>query len=154
MALFTRKKLPEARHEAGVSRITIHDLRHLAATLSITGNVPFTVVSKTLRHPTLSTTANVYAHLAHEAVPFHSPAPAASSPSASHPRVLVRDHNATTTPQTTESPPSHHCESGLRPAYIQDGVRGVVPNWSQYESSSEARHQLDFPGGRRLRRAV
>ncbi|WP_190128191.1 tyrosine-type recombinase/integrase [Streptomyces mashuensis] len=41
--------------EAHVSRIAIHDLRHLAATLSITANVPFIVVSKTLRHSALST---------------------------------------------------------------------------------------------------
>ncbi|WP_086708028.1 tyrosine-type recombinase/integrase [Streptomyces antimycoticus] len=44
-------------------RITLHDLRHLAATLSITAGTPLTVVSKTLRHFTLSTTANLYSHL-------------------------------------------------------------------------------------------
>ncbi|OMI36762.1 integrase [Streptomyces sparsogenes DSM 40356] len=53
-------------------RITLHDLRHLAATLSITAGTPLTVVSKTLRHSTLSTTANLYSHLtqqaAHDAV--------------------------------------------------------------------------------------
>ncbi|MFF6852257.1 MULTISPECIES: tyrosine-type recombinase/integrase [Streptomyces] len=49
--------------EAGVPRITLHDLRHLAATLSITAGTPLTVVSKTLRHFTLSTTANLYSHL-------------------------------------------------------------------------------------------
>ncbi|MFE6157740.1 tyrosine recombinase XerC [Streptomyces sp. NPDC056486] len=58
--------------EADVPRITVHDLRHLAATLTITAGVPLTVVSKTLRHSTLSTTANLYSHLtqqaAHEAV--------------------------------------------------------------------------------------
>ncbi|MFF7243069.1 tyrosine-type recombinase/integrase [Embleya sp. NPDC008237] len=48
--------------QAGVLRITMHDLRHLAATLTITAGVPLTVVSKTLRHSTLSTTANIYAH--------------------------------------------------------------------------------------------
>ncbi|MGP3927924.1 tyrosine-type recombinase/integrase [Streptomyces sp. 8N616] len=58
--------------EAGVPRIGLHDLRHLAATLTITAGVPLTVVSKTLRHSTLSTTANLYSHLtqqaAHDAV--------------------------------------------------------------------------------------
>ncbi|MFB7054940.1 tyrosine-type recombinase/integrase [Streptomyces vinaceus] len=49
--------------EAGVPRITVHDLRHLAATITITAGVPLTVVSKTLRHSTLSTTANIYSHL-------------------------------------------------------------------------------------------
>ncbi|MGA4561504.1 tyrosine-type recombinase/integrase [Uniformispora flossi] len=49
--------------EAGLPRITMHDLRHLAATLTIAAGVPLVVVSKTLRHSTLSTTANIYAHL-------------------------------------------------------------------------------------------
>lgn len=46
--------------EAGVPRVTVHELRHLAATItvSISTSVPLTVVSKTLRHSTLSTTAN------------------------------------------------------------------------------------------------
>ncbi|WP_416979973.1 tyrosine-type recombinase/integrase [Streptomyces sp. T028] len=48
-------------------RVTVHDLRHLAATLTITAGVPLTVVSKTLRHSTLSTTANIYSHLTRQA---------------------------------------------------------------------------------------
>ncbi|WP_161500827.1 tyrosine-type recombinase/integrase [Embleya scabrispora] len=58
--------------QAGVPQFTMHDLRRVAATLTITAGVPLTVVSKTLRHSTLSTTANIYAHLtrqaAHDAV--------------------------------------------------------------------------------------
>ncbi|MFJ2582238.1 site-specific integrase [Kitasatospora aureofaciens] len=53
--------------EFGVPRTTVHDLRHLAATISITAGVPLTVVSKTLRHATLSTTANIYGHLTTQA---------------------------------------------------------------------------------------
>ncbi|MGW6137317.1 site-specific integrase [Streptomyces sp. NPDC055140] len=53
--------------EVGVPRITVHDLRHLAATITITAGVPLTVVSKTLRHSTLSTTANLYSHLTQQA---------------------------------------------------------------------------------------
>lgn len=53
--------------QAGVPRTTIHDLRHLAATISITAGVPLTIVSKTLRHSTLSTTANIYSHLTTQA---------------------------------------------------------------------------------------
>ena len=49
--------------DAGAPRTTLHDLRHLSATISITAGTPLTVVSKTLRHSTLSTTANIYAHL-------------------------------------------------------------------------------------------
>ncbi|MGY0063737.1 tyrosine-type recombinase/integrase [Streptomyces sp. LZ34] len=53
--------------EAGVSRITLHDLRRLAATLTLTAGVPLPIVSKTPRHATLSTTANIYSHLTHQA---------------------------------------------------------------------------------------
>ncbi|WP_267887241.1 tyrosine-type recombinase/integrase [Streptomyces sp. WM6372] len=53
--------------EAGVPGVTVHDLRHLAATITITAGVPLTVVSKTLRRSTLSTTANLYSHLAQQA---------------------------------------------------------------------------------------
>lgn len=57
---------------AGVTRIRVHDLRHLAATLMIASNVPLGVVSKTMRHSTLSVTVNIYGHLArhtaHQAV--------------------------------------------------------------------------------------
>ncbi|MGW4694479.1 hypothetical protein ACWEO1_19090 [Kitasatospora cineracea] len=37
--------------------------RHLAATLALEGNVPMAVISKTLRHSALPTTANIYSHL-------------------------------------------------------------------------------------------
>ncbi|MGW6404627.1 tyrosine-type recombinase/integrase [Streptomyces sp. NPDC055134] len=64
-----RDRLHRLSDEAGVPRITIHDLRHLAATITITitAGVPLTVVSKTLRHSTLSTTANLYSHLTQQA---------------------------------------------------------------------------------------
>ncbi|MGV9315662.1 tyrosine-type recombinase/integrase [Streptomyces sp. NPDC003691] len=65
-------RLHRLSEEAGVPRVTVHDLRHLAATITITAGVPLTVVSKTLRHSTLSTAANLYSHLtqqaAHQAV--------------------------------------------------------------------------------------
>ncbi|MFE9444111.1 tyrosine-type recombinase/integrase [Streptomyces sp. NPDC006602] len=60
-------RLRQLSDEAGVPRVTVHDLRHLAATLTITAGVPLTVVSKTLRHSTLSTTANIYSHLTQQA---------------------------------------------------------------------------------------
>ncbi|MFB0632826.1 tyrosine-type recombinase/integrase [Streptomyces sp. AB3(2024)] len=60
-------RLRKLSDEAGVPRITVHDLRHLAATITITAGVPLTVVSKTLRHSTLSTTANIYGHLTQQA---------------------------------------------------------------------------------------
>ncbi|MEV8482785.1 tyrosine-type recombinase/integrase [Streptomyces sp. NPDC052095] len=56
-------RLHRLSEEAGVPRVTVHDLRHLPTTITITAGVPLTVVSKTLRHSTLSTTANLYSHL-------------------------------------------------------------------------------------------
>jgi integrase len=47
----------------GLPRIGVHDLRHTAATIMISSRVPLAVVSKTLRHSTLSTTVNLYGHL-------------------------------------------------------------------------------------------
>ncbi|MGK5497901.1 tyrosine-type recombinase/integrase [Streptomyces sp. URMC 125] len=49
--------------EIGLPRIGVHDLRHTAATIMISSGVPPAVVSKTLRHSTLSTTVNLYGHL-------------------------------------------------------------------------------------------
>ncbi|WP_406368437.1 tyrosine-type recombinase/integrase [Streptomyces sp. NBC_01546] len=60
-------RLRQLSKEAGVPRVTVHDLRHLAATITITAGVPLTLVFKTLRHSTLSTTANVYSHLTQQA---------------------------------------------------------------------------------------
>ncbi|MEU6970975.1 site-specific integrase [Kitasatospora aureofaciens] len=51
--------------KAGVPRIALHDLRHLAASFALAAGTPLPVVSKTLRHRTLSTTANIYAELTH-----------------------------------------------------------------------------------------
>jgi integrase len=52
---------------AGVPRIRVHDLRHLAATIMIASAVPLAMVSKTLRHSTLSTTVDIYGHLTRQA---------------------------------------------------------------------------------------
>ncbi|MFJ3202247.1 tyrosine-type recombinase/integrase [Streptomyces sp. NPDC086989] len=60
-------RLHQLSEEVGVPRITVHDLRHLAATITIPAGVPLTVVSKTLPHSTLSTTANIYGHLTRQA---------------------------------------------------------------------------------------
>ncbi|MDA3644279.1 site-specific integrase [Saccharopolyspora indica] len=65
-------RLHDLSTAAGVPRIRVHDLRHLAATLMIASNVPLGVISKTMRHSTLSVTVNIYGHLArhtaHQAV--------------------------------------------------------------------------------------
>jgi integrase len=48
---------------AAVPRIRVHDLRHLAATLMISSQVPLAMASKTLRHSKLSITVDTYGHL-------------------------------------------------------------------------------------------
>lgn len=53
--------------EAGLRRVRLHDLRHLAATLMLTAGVPLALVSKTLRHSRVGITADLYGHLTEEA---------------------------------------------------------------------------------------
>ncbi|MCX5078541.1 tyrosine-type recombinase/integrase [Streptomyces sp. NBC_00424] len=50
-------------HAAGLPRCTVHDLRHLAVTTTVGEGVDITVVSKTVRHSSVATTADLYAHL-------------------------------------------------------------------------------------------
>ncbi|WP_304528208.1 hypothetical protein [Kitasatospora sp. CB02891] len=45
--------------KVGVPHIALHDLRHLMAGFAMAAGVPMPVVSKTLRHRTLSTSANI-----------------------------------------------------------------------------------------------
>jgi len=52
---------------AGLPRVRLHDLRHLAATLMLAAGVPLALVSKTLRHSKTAITADLYAHLTREA---------------------------------------------------------------------------------------
>ncbi|WP_162871508.1 hypothetical protein [Kitasatospora cineracea] len=49
--------------KAGVPRTALHDLRHLAMSFGPAAGVPLPIMSKTLRHRPLSTSANIYAHL-------------------------------------------------------------------------------------------
>ncbi|SOB81376.1 tyrosine-type recombinase/integrase [Streptomyces sp. 1331.2] len=83
-------RLRQLSAQAGVPTIRVHDLRHLAATLPITAGVPLVTVSKTLRHGTLSTTANIYDHLtrqaAHDAVDTIAAILAAADKNAAHSR--------------------------------------------------------------------
>ncbi|MFD4502963.1 tyrosine-type recombinase/integrase [Streptomyces sp. NPDC058457] len=56
-------ELRRRSEEIGLPRIRVHDLRHTAATIMISSRSALAVVSKTLRHSTLSTTVNLYGHL-------------------------------------------------------------------------------------------
>ncbi|MFK0194936.1 hypothetical protein [Kitasatospora sp. NPDC090308] len=49
--------------KAGIPRIALHDLRHLAMSFGLAAGVPLPIMSKTLRHQVLSTSANIYAEL-------------------------------------------------------------------------------------------
>jgi integrase len=48
---------------AGVSKISIHGLRHTCATLLLAAGVPWHVVQKRLGHKDASTTLDVYSHV-------------------------------------------------------------------------------------------
>ncbi len=48
---------------AGIPKIALHDLRHLAVTLAMDAGTEMAVVSETVRHSTFSTTVNLYHHL-------------------------------------------------------------------------------------------
>jgi integrase len=51
---------------AGLPKVRVHDLRHLAASMMIAAGVPLPIVSKTLRHSTVSITSDIYTHLTAE----------------------------------------------------------------------------------------
>ena len=61
------ERLIALTESAGLPRIRLHDLRHLAATLMLTNGVPLPLVSKTLRHSKVGITADLYGHLTNEA---------------------------------------------------------------------------------------
>jgi integrase len=88
---------------AGVSRIRVHDLRHLAATIMIAAGVPLAMVSKTLRHSTLSTTVDIYGHLtpqaAQDAVDATATALDNAERKARRPPSGTRSHATTLRPQ-------------------------------------------------------
>jgi len=64
---YVRRRLHALSAEAGLPRVRVHDLRHLAATLMISAGVPLALVSKTLRHSKVSITVDLYGHLTYEA---------------------------------------------------------------------------------------
>jgi len=53
--------------EADLTKIRLHDLRHLHASLLIAGGVPLAIVSKRLGHSTIAITADLYGHLLRDA---------------------------------------------------------------------------------------
>ena len=61
-SVLRREFRPLARAAEYPSSLTFHDLRHIAASLALSQNVPWTLVSEMLGHANVSTTMNVYAH--------------------------------------------------------------------------------------------
>ncbi|MER5671944.1 tyrosine-type recombinase/integrase [Pseudonocardia alni] len=60
---YVLRKFRALTDAAGLPRVRVHDLRHLAASMMIAAGVPLPIVSKTLRHSTVSITSDVYSHL-------------------------------------------------------------------------------------------
>ncbi|MGW7345014.1 tyrosine-type recombinase/integrase [Streptomyces sp. NPDC054854] len=114
-------------------RPAFHDLRHLAATITVTASVPLPVVSKTLRHSTLSTTANIYSHLTQQAArepskPSTTLSPEPRNETTDGPGWTDCDHHATTSstsakpstgsappPRPASTPPPTNPKAGMRP---------------------------------------
>jgi integrase len=51
---------------AGLPRVNVHDLRHLAVTVALGEGVPLSLVSKFARHSTTAITSDRYGHLTEE----------------------------------------------------------------------------------------
>lgn len=64
---YVLRRFHELSDAAGLPRVRLHDLRHLAATLMLTSGVPLPVASKMLRHSKVGITADLYGHLTREA---------------------------------------------------------------------------------------
>jgi integrase len=63
---YVLRRFHELSDAAGLPRVKLHALRHLAATLMIGSGVPLAVASKVLRHSQVGITADLYGHLTRE----------------------------------------------------------------------------------------
>jgi integrase len=63
---YVLRRFYELTEAAGLPRVKIHSLRHLAATLMLGSGVPLAVASKVLRHSQVGITADLYGHLTRE----------------------------------------------------------------------------------------
>ena len=63
---WVRRRFQELSKAAGLPTLHLHDLRHSAATLALSSNVPMKVVSDRLGHSTMRVTADVYSHVTTE----------------------------------------------------------------------------------------
>jgi len=57
------RALTEAAKAAGLADVTLHTLRHSAASMMLTHGVPLTVVSQVLGHAGIAITADTYGHV-------------------------------------------------------------------------------------------
>jgi integrase len=63
MARNVLRELHEHLEQAGLRRQRFHDLRHAYATLLLEDGEELGVISRTLGHANITTTANVYSHV-------------------------------------------------------------------------------------------
>jgi integrase len=63
---YVLRRFYELTAAAGLPRVPLHNLRHLAATLMLGSGVPLAVASKVLRHSQVGITCDLYGHLSRE----------------------------------------------------------------------------------------
>lgn len=61
------RALKSAAAQASLPNVSLHTLRHTAATLMLLNNVPLKVVSQILGHSSITITADIYGHVTHDA---------------------------------------------------------------------------------------
>lgn len=60
------REIKHQAREAGLPKLTLHQLRHGAATLMLANDVPLKTVQETLGHSTIAITADIYGHVVME----------------------------------------------------------------------------------------
>jgi integrase len=81
---YVLRRFHELSVAAGLPRVKLHSLRHLAATLIIGSGVSLAVASKVLRHSQVENTADLYGHLTREV--SHAAVDGTRPPSSTLPR--------------------------------------------------------------------
>ncbi len=114
---YALRRFRELSDATGLPRVTLHDLRHLAATMMIAAGVPLALVSKTLRHSQVGITADLYGHLTREATHAAADALGAALDTATAELTTERAVRSATTmrPHDPDSDPAENTTENVSP---------------------------------------